>query len=60
MLRRKLKEVLQDHFQLLQDTYFESFQIHQVTIKYRFDHRNHDILLIFFISKSLQAPFACA
>ena len=31
--------------------------MHQLTTKYRFEHANHDILLI---SKSLQTLFACA
>ena len=30
---------------IFQDTYFESSQIHQLTIMYHFEHTNHDILL---------------
>ena len=33
----------QDQVHIFQDTYFESYQIHQVTIMYGFEHTNHDI-----------------
>ena len=35
----------QGQAKIFQDKYFESFQIHQVTIMYRFEQINHDILL---------------
>ena len=35
----------QDQAQIFQDTYFESFQLHQLRIMYRFEHKNHGILL---------------
>ena len=38
-----------------QGTYFESSQIHQLIIMYRFDRTNHDILLF----QSLKTLFAC-
>ena len=45
MLIWELKEILQDQAHIFQDTYLESSQIHQLTIMYRFEHTNHDILL---------------
>ena len=45
MLILELKEILQDQAHIFQDTYFESSQINQVIIMYRFEHSNHDILL---------------
>ena len=47
MLIRELKETLQDEADIFQDTYFESSQIHLLTIMYRFERTNHDILLNF-------------
>ena len=47
MLIRGLKEILQDQAYIFQDTYFLSSQIHQLTIMYRFEHTNHDILIYF-------------
>ena len=41
------KEILQDRTQIFQDTYFESSQIYQLTIMYRFEQPVHDILLNF-------------
>ena len=51
------KENEQGQIHIFQDTKFESYQVHQLTIMYCFGHTNHDILLIFFISKSLQTLF---
>ena len=48
MLILELKEILQDQAHIFQDT-FESFQIHQLTIMYRFENIYHDVLLNFFI-----------
>ena len=45
MLILELKHILQDQVSIFQDPYFESFQIHQLTRKYRFEHRNHDNLI---------------
>ena len=47
MLILQLKEILQDQAYLYQDTYFKSPQIHLLTIMYRFEHTNHNILLNF-------------
>ena len=47
MLIQELKEILQDQAHIFQDKYFESSQIHQLTIIYRLEHTNHDILLNF-------------
>ena len=66
MLIQELKEILQDlagfcrilQAHIFQDTHFESSQIHSLTMMYRFEHTNHDILLTFLISKSLQTLFA--
>ena len=55
-----LKEVLQDHVHIFQNTYFKNSQIHQPTTIYRFEHINQNILLIFVVSKSKQTLFACA
>ena len=41
ILVHKANEVDQVH--MLQETYFESLQIHQVAIMYCFEHTNHDI-----------------
>ena len=41
----------QDQVHIFQDTYFESSQIHQLTIMYRIEHTNHDIPLIFLFQK---------
>ena len=38
------KENEQNQAHIFQDTYFESSQIHESTIMYRFEPRNHDIL----------------
>ena len=32
---------------IFRDNYFESSQIHQLTVMYHFEHTNHDILLNF-------------
>ena len=47
MLIQKLKEIFQDQAHIFQDTNFKSFQIYLTAITYRFEHTNHDILLIF-------------
>ena len=47
-----LKEVLQDHVHIFQNTYFKNSQIHQPTTIYCFEHINQNILLIFVVSKS--------
>ena len=47
MLIQKLKEIMQDQAHIFQDTYFETSQIHQLTIMYHFEHTNHDIILQF-------------
>ena len=44
MLTQEMKEILQDPVHIFQPTYFESCQIYQLTIMYRFEHTNHDIL----------------
>ena len=36
------KENEQDQAHIFQETYFKSFQIHQLTIMYHFEHINHD------------------
>ena len=36
------KDNEQDQAHLFYDKYFESFQIQQLTIMYRFEHINHD------------------
>ena len=50
MLIQELKGILQDQAQIFQDTNFESSKIHLLTIMYRIEHKNHDILLNFFIN----------
>ena len=57
MLILELKEIFQDHVCIFQDRYFLSSQIHQLTIMYHFEHRNHDIFKCF-TSKSLETLFA--
>ena len=47
MLIQELKEISQDQAHIFQDTYFESSQIYQLTIIYRFEHTSHHILLNF-------------
>ena len=47
MLIQQLKEILQDQAHIFQGTYFKGYQIHQLTIMYRFEHTNHDIILNF-------------
>ena len=47
MLILELKEILLDQVRIFQDTYFQSSQIHQLTIMYRFEHADYDIFLIF-------------
>ena len=45
---------------ILQETYFESSQRHLLTIMYRFEHINHDILKkILFENPILQTLFVC-
>ena len=44
-LLRNVNEQNQTH--IFQDTYLESFQIHHLTIVYRFEHINDDNLLNF-------------
>ena len=34
MLIQQVKEILEDQAHIFQDTYFQNFQIHQVTIMY--------------------------
>ena len=46
MLTLVQKENEQDQV-IFQEIYFKSFQIHQLTIKYCFEHTNHDIVLSF-------------
>ena len=60
MLNLVQQENEQDQAHIFSDIYFESCQIYQVTIMYCFKRTRHDILLNFFISKSLQTPFPCA
>ena len=36
------KENEEDQAHIFQETYFKSFQIHQLTIMYRFEHISHD------------------
>ena len=43
------KENEQDQAHTFQDSYFESFQLHQLTMMCRFEHINLDNILIFFI-----------
>ena len=45
MLILELKETLHDQASIFEDTSFESSQIHQLTIMYRFVHTNYDIVL---------------
>ena len=47
MLIQELKGILQDHAHIFQVTYFESSQIHLLTIMYCLEHANHDIFLGF-------------
>ena len=47
MLIQEVKEILQDQAHIVQGTYLESFQIHQLTM-YCFEHTNHYILNVFF------------
>ena len=59
MLIQEQKEILQDLNDKFLNTFFLSFQKHQLKVIYHFQDTNHDISLIFFVSKSLQALFAC-
>ena len=45
MLIEELKETLLYQSHIFQDPYFESFQIHRLTMMSRFEHTNHDVLL---------------
>ena len=45
MLILELKEILWHQAHIIQDTFFERSQIHQVTIMYCFAHKNQDIFL---------------
>ena len=47
MLTQELKEISQDQAYIFQDRYFESYQIHQLTIIYRFEDTNQENLLNF-------------
>ena len=47
MLIQELKKNLQDRICIFRDTYFESSQIHQLTIMYYFEDTNHYTLLNF-------------
>ena len=49
MLILVLKENQQDQAYIFLDTYFKSFQIHQLTIMYRLEHINHDNPLNFLL-----------
>ena len=60
MLIRELEDILQGEVRIIQYTYFNSFQIHQLTLMYCFEHTNHDNFLNSLISKSLQTLFPCA
>ena len=61
MLTQEMKEILQDPVHIIQPTYFESYQIYQLTIMYRFEHTNHDILQNFlFQNLYFFFFFACA
>ena len=44
MLIQEMKKTLQDQADIFQDTYFESFQIHELTTMKRFELPIHDIL----------------
>ena len=43
MLIQELKEILQDHVGIFSDILLNS-QLHQITINYRFELRNHNVL----------------
>ena len=47
MLTLLRNENEQNQTHIFQDTYLERFQIHHLTIVYRFEHINHDNLLNF-------------
>ena len=49
MLRLVRKENEQNQTHIFQDTYFESFKILQLIIRYNLEHINHDNLLNIFI-----------
>ena len=55
ILMRKDNE--QDQAHIFQDTYFESFQIHQLTVVYHFEHIMHDNLLNFLFQMTLKIFF---
>ena len=46
MLLLELKEILQDQVHIFQVTHYESFQIHELTIRCYFKQIIYDILLI--------------
>ena len=41
-----LIQALKENELIYQDTYLESSHIHQLTVLFCFEHRNHDVLLI--------------
>ena len=49
MIIQEVEEILKDQAHIFQDIYFESSQIHPLTIMYFFEYTNHDILIIFFL-----------
>ena len=53
-----VKDNEQNQAHIFQGTYFESSQIHQLTIMYCFEHTDHDIHLKFYF-KSFQTLFVC-
>ena len=59
MLIQELKQILKDQVHIVSGTYFESFQIHQLTIMYCFEHTNHDITLNFLFRNLYKLFFAC-
>ena len=48
MVNLELKFFLQDQAPIFQDIYFNSSQIYQLTIMYRFEHTNHVLLNFLF------------
>ena len=50
---------LHDQVNMFQGTYFEISQIHHLTIMYRIEHKNHNILLNF-LFQNLCKLFLCS
>ena len=48
MLFQVLEEAFHDEAHIFQDTYFESSQIHLLTIMYHVEQSSHNIILFFY------------